>query len=39
MLVVGTGGEAPLMGVVLGATPYRLLHRSTVPVLVVPNPV
>jgi nucleotide-binding universal stress UspA family protein len=37
MLVVGTGGEAPLMGVVLGATPYRLLHRSTVPVLVVPH--
>jgi nucleotide-binding universal stress UspA family protein len=38
MLVVGTGGEAPLMGVVLGATPNRLLHRSTVPVLVVPTP-
>lgn len=34
--VVGTHGERPLLGVVLGSTAYELLHRSTVPVLVVP---
>ena len=38
MLVVGTHGERPLMGVVLGSTPYKLLHRSPVPVLVVRVP-
>jgi nucleotide-binding universal stress UspA family protein len=26
------------MGVVLGSTPYKLLHRSPVPVLVVRTP-
>ena len=36
MIVIGTHGERPLMGVVLGSTPYKLLHRSPVPVLVVP---
>jgi nucleotide-binding universal stress UspA family protein len=35
MIVVGTHGQRPLMGVVLGSTPYKLLHRSPVPVLVV----
>ena len=35
MIVIGTHGERPLMGVVLGSTPYKLLHRSSVPVLVV----
>jgi len=38
MIVVGTHGERPLMAVVLGSTPYKLLHRSSVPVLVVPSP-
>jgi nucleotide-binding universal stress UspA family protein len=38
LLVVGTHGERPLMGVVLGSTPYQLLHRSPVPVLVVRVP-
>jgi len=38
MIVVGTSGERPLLGVVLGSTPYKLLHRSSVPVLVVPVP-
>lgn len=38
MIVIGTFGERPLMGVVLGSTPYKLLHRSPVPVLVVPVP-
>ena len=38
MIVIGTHGERPLMGVVLGSTPYKLLHRSPVPVLVVRTP-
>jgi nucleotide-binding universal stress UspA family protein len=38
MVVVGSHGERPLMGVILGSTPYRLLHRCPVPVLVVPDP-
>jgi nucleotide-binding universal stress UspA family protein len=38
MIVIGTHGESPLLGVVLGSTPYKLLHRSPVPVLVVRVP-
>jgi nucleotide-binding universal stress UspA family protein len=38
IVVIGTHGERPLMGVVLGSTPYKLLHRSPVPVLVVRVP-
>ena len=36
-IVDGGNAERPLRGVVLGATPYKLLHRSRVPVLVVPT--
>lgn len=36
MIVVGGGGEAPLKGAILGATPYKLLHQADRPVLVVP---
>jgi nucleotide-binding universal stress UspA family protein len=36
MIVVGSYGEAPLKGVIIGSTPYRLLHLSPRPVLVVP---
>jgi nucleotide-binding universal stress UspA family protein len=36
MIVVGTRGEHPLAGALLGAVPHRLLHLSTVPVVVVP---
>jgi len=36
MIVVGTQSEAPLKGVILGATPHKLLHISERPVLVVP---
>jgi nucleotide-binding universal stress UspA family protein len=36
MIVVGTHGERPLLGVVLASTAYELPHRSTVPLLVVP---
>jgi nucleotide-binding universal stress UspA family protein len=36
MIVVGSHGEAPLKGALLGSTPNRLLHVSDRPVLVVP---
>ena len=36
MIVVGTQGEHPLTGAVLGSVPHKLLHLSQVPVLVVP---
>lgn len=36
MIVVGSYGESPLRGALLGSTPYKLMHRSPVPVLVVP---
>ena len=36
MIVVGTHGEHPLTGAVLGPVPHKLLHLSRVPVLVVP---
>ena len=37
-IVVGTYGEHPLRGAMLGSTPFRLLHLSKRPVLVVPVP-
>ena len=36
MIVIGTRGETPLMGAILGSTAYKLLHRSPIPVVVVP---
>lgn len=36
LIVVGTHSEAPLKGAIIGSTPYKLLHESEVPVLVVP---
>jgi len=38
MIVVGTNGEHPIKGVVLGSVPHKLLHISHIPVLVVPSP-
>ena len=35
-IVVGTYGESPLKGAILGSTPQRLVHLSDVPVVVVP---
>ena len=37
MIIVGTNGEHPIKGIVLGSVPLKLLHLSDVPVLVVPN--
>jgi nucleotide-binding universal stress UspA family protein len=36
MIVVGSFGEPPLKGVILGSTPNKLLHLASRPVLVVP---
>lgn len=36
MIVVGTYGDPPLKGAILGSTPHKLLHDADVPVLVVP---
>ena len=36
VIVVGGSGERPIVGAILGSVPHKLLHRSTVPVLVVP---
>ncbi|MBK5219384.1 MAG: universal stress protein [Thermoleophilia bacterium] len=36
MIVVGSFGDPPLKGVILGSTPNKLLHLAERPVLVVP---
>jgi nucleotide-binding universal stress UspA family protein len=37
MIVVGNqGGPSPIRGAILGAVPFKLVHLSPVPVLVVP---
>lgn len=36
VIVVGTWGESPLRGALLGSTPHKLLHLSKRPVLCVP---
>jgi nucleotide-binding universal stress UspA family protein len=35
MVVVGSHGERPIKGALLGSTPHRLVHLSDTPVLVV----
>ena len=37
VIVVGTRGESPLRGALLGSTPHKLLQLSDRPVLVVPG--
>ncbi|MFD4573423.1 universal stress protein [Streptomyces sp. NPDC058417] len=36
VIVVGSWGESPVRGALLGSTPHKLLHLSPVPVLCVP---
>lgn len=36
MIVVGSYGDPPLKGMILGSTPNKLLHMADRPVLVVP---
>lgn len=36
LIAVGTHGEGAISGALLGSTTYRLIHRSTVPLLIVP---
>jgi len=36
VIVVGTSGESPIKGAMLGSTPHKLLQLSTRPVLCVP---
>ncbi len=38
LIVVGSSGETALKGAILGSTPYKLLHQTDRPVLVVPAP-
>jgi len=37
LIVIGTHGERPLTGAILGSVPHKLLHISDVPVLIVPS--
>lgn len=37
-IVVGHGGRGPMAGALLGSITYEIVHRSPVPVLVVPDP-
>jgi nucleotide-binding universal stress UspA family protein len=37
MIVVGSYGEHPIKGAILGSTPHKLLHLAECPVLVVPG--
>jgi nucleotide-binding universal stress UspA family protein len=36
VIVVGTAGESPLRGAIIGSTPHKLLHLANRPVLCVP---
>jgi nucleotide-binding universal stress UspA family protein len=38
MIVVGSYGEHPIKGAIIGATPNKLLHLADRPVLAVPAP-
>jgi nucleotide-binding universal stress UspA family protein len=38
MIVVGSYGDPPLKGMILGSTPNKLLHLADRPILVVPAP-
>ncbi|MFJ4777684.1 universal stress protein [Streptomyces sp. NPDC088762] len=37
VIIVGTWGDSPIRGALLGSTPHKLLHLSPIPVLCVPT--
>ncbi|MFJ3974277.1 universal stress protein [Streptomyces sp. NPDC090021] len=37
VIIVGSWGDSPMRGALLGSTPHKLLHLSPVPVLCVPT--
>ncbi len=37
VIVVGTAGDSPFRGALLGSTPHKLLHLANRPVLCVPG--
>ncbi|MFG2990591.1 universal stress protein [Streptomyces sp. NPDC048257] len=37
VIVVGSWGDSPMRGALLGSTPHKLLHLSPIPVLCVPT--
>ncbi|MEU9037634.1 universal stress protein [Streptomyces sp. NPDC048352] len=37
VIIVGSWGDSPIRGALLGSTPHKLLHLSRVPVLCVPT--
>lgn len=37
VIVVGHGGSGPLRAALLGSTTYEIVHRSPIPVLIVPD--
>ncbi|WP_030155753.1 universal stress protein [Streptomyces sp. NRRL S-244] len=37
VIIVGSWGDSPIRGALLGSTPHKLLHLSQVPVLCVPT--
>ena len=37
LIAVGHGGQGPLRAALLGSITYEVVHRATLPVLVVPN--
>ncbi len=37
MIVVGSHGEGALRSALIGSTPYKLIHQTDVPILVVPK--
>ncbi|MFJ3515840.1 universal stress protein [Streptomyces sp. NPDC090131] len=37
VIIVGSWGDSPMRGALLGSTPHKLLHLSPIPVLCVPT--
>ncbi|MFD3554303.1 universal stress protein [Streptomyces goshikiensis] len=37
VIIVGSWGDSPIRGALLGSTPHKLLHLSPIPVLCVPT--